>query len=86
VSVTLHNLYDISWCVNAQFIWDITQSYAMIFATELLVDWLKHAFITKFNNISADYYLQYLRIIQNDALSSSCYVRNQSELSFSKKN
>ncbi|KAI8925644.1 eukaryotic membrane protein family-domain-containing protein [Entophlyctis helioformis] len=31
-----------------------------VYATEVLVDWLKHAFITKFNNISAAVYARYV--------------------------
>nr|KAJ3420965.1 hypothetical protein HK105_004823 [Polyrhizophydium stewartii] len=42
----------------------------IVYATEILVDWLKHAFITKFNNISPSVYQRYNDSLCRDLLGA----------------
>ena len=42
----------------------------MVFASEIFVDWIKHAFITKFNDISPDVYRKYRAILSHDLATS----------------
>lgn len=41
----------------------------VVIGSELLVDWLKHSYITKFNRIRARIYLRYLRILSKDYIA-----------------
>lgn len=43
----------------------------MVITSELLVDWLKHAFITKFNQIRPSIYGKYIDILCKDLVIGS---------------
>jgi len=42
----------------------------MLLASEVVVDGVKHAFITKFNNIPAKVYKEYTALLANDVINS----------------
>ena len=42
----------------------------LVLLSEVFVDWTKHAFITKFNDISPDVYREYRGILAKDLASS----------------
>lgn len=42
----------------------------MVIGSEVFVDWIKHAFITKFNAISPDVYQKYRAILSRDLATS----------------
>ena len=44
-------------------------------ASEMLVDWLKHAFITKFNHIRPSVYQRYIDVLCRDLASMSSFGR-----------
>lgn len=44
---------------------------ALVYLSEILVDWLKHAFITKFNHIHPEVYGRFVDILCKDMLSNS---------------
>ena len=44
--------------------------FTVVLASEMLVDWIKHAFITKFNDISPDVYRRYRAILAKDLVTS----------------
>ncbi|KAG9016786.1 hypothetical protein FRB90_002163 [Tulasnella sp. 427] len=48
-----------------------------VLASELLVDWLKHAFITKFNHIRPSVYERYIDVLCRDLTTSSWYGRRR---------
>ena len=51
-------------------IWNRTlQPLALIFGTEIFIDSLKHAFITKFNHIPSSYYHNFKETLKNDFIS-----------------
>lgn len=43
----------------------------MVIASELMVDWLKHAFITKFNHIRPSIYGKYIDVLCKDLVIGS---------------
>lgn len=45
-------------------------------ASEMLVDWLKHAFITKFNHIRPSVYERYTDVLCRDLASGSAVGRH----------
>jgi len=71
--VVLHNIYDMSWHIPTPWLISTIQSFAVIITAELTVDWLKHCFVTKFNNVSYKCYPKYLAFLRYDALCSSSY-------------
>jgi len=50
---------------------DFAKSLAMICGCELLVDWIKHAFVTKFNRLRPDVYAKFIRILCADTAASA---------------
>ncbi|CAG2256414.1 TAPT1 [Mytilus edulis] len=52
--VFIRNMTEFSW--NPDHIWVIIPDAVMVLIAELFVDWIKHAFIVKFNEIPADVY------------------------------
>lgn len=54
-------------CFSADYMWGLFPDVVMVIISEVAVDVVKHAFITKFNDISADVKTQ---LIHNSELSS----------------
>ncbi|XP_072318321.1 transmembrane anterior posterior transformation protein 1 homolog [Eucyclogobius newberryi] len=66
--VCLRNMEQFSW--NGDHLWVLFPDVVMVIASEVAVDVVKHAFITKFNNISADVYGEYRASLAFDLVSS----------------
>lgn len=62
--VLIRNLSQRDWSVEA--IEDILPYMALILGTEFIIDWMKHSFIIKFNNLSVDIYPEYKLIIAQE--------------------
>ena len=66
------------WLVGLQFVFvqkveasaaewrELAMSFIMIIASEFSVDWIKHAFVIKFNRISPTVYFAFIRILCED--------------------
>lgn len=52
--VVVRNMTAVNW--KADHFFEMVPDLAMVMVGELIVDWLKHAFITKFNEIPAEVY------------------------------
>ena len=39
---------------------------ALVYGSEILVDWIKHSFVTRFNNINSNIYKTFTRILYKD--------------------
>ncbi|XP_029358290.1 transmembrane anterior posterior transformation protein 1 homolog [Echeneis naucrates] len=66
--VCLRNMEQFSW--NPDHLWVLFPDVLMVIASEVAVDIVKHAFITKFNDISADVYGEYRASLAFDLVSS----------------
>jgi hypothetical protein len=69
LSITLPRLHAIDWTSWESArgpLSEVGYVVAVIGASELVIDYVKHAFITKFNFISPDEYTHFRRIILND--------------------
>lgn len=62
-----------SWSIPYSWVSSTLQSCAIILGSELVIDWAKHCFVTKFNNVSWKAYPKYLAFLRYDALCSSPY-------------
>uniref|UniRef100_A0A914VZ59 Uncharacterized protein n=2 Tax=Plectus sambesii TaxID=2011161 RepID=A0A914VZ59_9BILA len=66
--VVVRNMTAVSWKIDHFF--EMVPDLAMVVLGELLVDWLKHAFITKFNEIPAEVYKDFTITIAYDVVKS----------------
>ncbi|XP_012579491.1 PREDICTED: transmembrane anterior posterior transformation protein 1 homolog [Condylura cristata] len=66
--VCLRNMEQFSW--NPDHLWVLFPDVCMVIASEIAVDTVKHAFITKFNDITADVYSEYRASLAFDLVSS----------------
>ncbi|XP_063813078.1 transmembrane anterior posterior transformation protein 1 homolog [Pseudophryne corroboree] len=66
--VCLRNMEQFSW--NPDHLWVLFPDVCMVIASEIVVDVIKHAFITKFNDITADVYSEYRASLAFELVSS----------------
>ncbi|XP_029020384.1 transmembrane anterior posterior transformation protein 1 homolog isoform X2 [Betta splendens] len=66
--VCLRNMEQFSW--NPDHLWVLLPDVLRVIASEIAVDIIKHAFITKFNDITADVYSEYRASLAFDLVSS----------------
>ncbi|XP_027863984.1 transmembrane anterior posterior transformation protein 1 homolog isoform X2 [Xiphophorus couchianus] len=68
IIVCLRNMEQFSW--NPDHLWMLFPDVFMVVMSEVAVDIIKHAFITKFNDITADVYSEYRASLAFDLVSS----------------
>ncbi|XP_043113495.1 transmembrane anterior posterior transformation protein 1 homolog isoform X3 [Puntigrus tetrazona] len=66
--VCLRNMEQFSW--NSDHLWVLLPDVFMVIMSEVAVDVVKHAFITKFNDITADVYSEYKASLAFELVSS----------------
>uniref|UniRef100_A0AAR2ILF1 Transmembrane anterior posterior transformation 1a n=1 Tax=Pygocentrus nattereri TaxID=42514 RepID=A0AAR2ILF1_PYGNA len=66
--VCLRNMEQFSW--NSDHLWVLLPDVLMVVTSEVAVDVVKHAFITKFNDITADVYSEYKASLAFELVSS----------------
>ncbi|KIP06627.1 hypothetical protein PHLGIDRAFT_106799 [Phlebiopsis gigantea 11061_1 CR5-6] len=59
------------WFRGNNVLWTISYPVVTVMISEMLVDWLKHAFITKFNHIRPSVYERYTDVLCRDLASAS---------------
>lgn len=82
VIVCVHNLNDLSWQLTQDTIWNIAYIVLIVAGMEVIVDWLKHAFITRFNKMQSSIFLNFSKIIamgvvQQDDIPDACYTTSK---------
>ncbi|KAL6310469.1 DUF747-domain-containing protein [Sparassis latifolia] len=65
------------WFRGNNVIWTISYPVLTVMVSEMLVDWLKHAFITKFNHIRPSVYERYTDVLCRDLASGSAVGRRR---------
>ncbi|KII92363.1 hypothetical protein PLICRDRAFT_103879 [Plicaturopsis crispa FD-325 SS-3] len=63
------------WFRGNNVVWTISYPVLTVMVSEMLVDWLKHAFITKFNHIRPSVYERYTDVLCRDLASGSAVGR-----------
>ncbi|KAJ7096346.1 eukaryotic membrane protein family-domain-containing protein [Mycena epipterygia] len=63
------------WAWGNNVLWTISYPVLTVLVSEMLVDWLKHAFITKFNHIRPSVYERYTDVLCRDLASGSAVGR-----------
>ncbi|XP_069140488.1 transmembrane anterior posterior transformation protein 1 homolog [Argopecten irradians] len=66
--VFIQNMTEFSW--NIEHVWVIIPDVVIVFCAEFMVDWVKHAFILKFNEMSADIYHSYKKRLSEDMIAN----------------
>ncbi|KAI0087968.1 DUF747-domain-containing protein [Irpex rosettiformis] len=59
------------WFTGNSALWTVSYPVITVMVSEMLVDWLKHAFITKFNHIRPSVYERYTDVLCRDLASAS---------------
>jgi len=65
------------WFRGNNVIWTISYPVLTVMISEMLVDWLKHAFIIKFNHIRPSVYERYTDVLCQDLASGSAFGRHR---------
>ncbi|KAF9050234.1 eukaryotic membrane protein family-domain-containing protein [Panaeolus papilionaceus] len=63
------------WFRGQNVLWTISYPVLTVLMSEMLVDWLKHAFMTKFNHIRPSVYERYTDVLCRDLASMSAVGR-----------
>ncbi|KAF8893387.1 eukaryotic membrane protein family-domain-containing protein [Infundibulicybe gibba] len=63
------------WFRGNNVLWTISYPVLTVMVSEMLVDWLKHAFITKFNHIRPSVYERFTDVLCRDLASGSAVGR-----------
>ncbi len=50
--------------------WSLTPDCLLVLAVEFVIDWVKHAFITRFNEMTSDVYKDYTTSLAYDLAQS----------------
>ncbi|OWF51710.1 transmembrane anterior posterior transformation protein 1 homolog [Mizuhopecten yessoensis] len=66
--VFIRNMTEFNW--NIEHVWVIIPDAVIVLCAELCVDWVKHAFILKFNEMPADIYHTYKVRLSEDMISN----------------
>jgi hypothetical protein len=66
------------WFRGNNVLWTISYPVVTVLVSEIMVDWLKHAFITKFNHIRPSVYERYIDVLCRDLASGSVVGRHGS--------
>ncbi|XP_077992355.1 transmembrane anterior posterior transformation protein 1 homolog [Glandiceps talaboti] len=66
--VILRNMTEFNW--DLDHLWELIPDVLTVLIAEVCVDWVKHAFITKFNEIPADVYQEYRTSLAQDMVGS----------------
>ncbi|XP_046851504.1 transmembrane anterior posterior transformation protein 1 homolog [Xenia sp. Carnegie-2017] len=66
--VILRNMHELQWDID--HFYELLMSATLLLSSEVFVDWVKHAFITKFNCISSEVYREYRELLAVDATTS----------------
>lgn len=66
--VLFRNMTEFSW--NSEHFWVLIPDMIFVLLAEFIVDWLKHAFITKFNEIPAEVYGEFKTSLAYDMTTS----------------
>lgn len=72
--IVVHNASDSTWNFTLSWASEILGACVLVFASEILVDWIKHGFVSKFNNFSFRVYDKFLRILRADLVVFDPYV------------
>lgn len=70
--IGFRNMTEVSATLDFDYVFHgLAIPLGLVFCSEILVDWLKHSFITKFNHIHPDVYSKYMDTLCKDFESSS---------------
>ncbi|MCJ1380274.1 hypothetical protein MMC17_003377 [Xylographa soralifera] len=65
-----------SFTVLPDWIGQVLSPFLLVLGTEMLVDWLKHAYINKFNNVKPNIYGRFLDVLAKDYYSNAFADQN----------
>ncbi|KAK7742406.1 hypothetical protein SLS53_004552 [Cytospora paraplurivora] len=68
-----HSILPMSFTILPSWLWsgEVLSPFLIVIGSEMLVDWIKHAYINKFNNIKPNFYSRILDILCKDYYTNS---------------
>jgi hypothetical protein len=71
IVITIRNFADLHWDLSYRWIESMVVAVALVTASEISVDWIKHAFITKFNQLNSKIYREITTGILRDLIDKN---------------
>lgn len=79
--IGIRNMSEMTGGLSLKFVFEgLLLPLGVVYLSEIFVDWLKHAFITKFNHIHPDVYVKFSSILAKDFETVSEGIDAQSTL------
>ncbi|MCJ1397451.1 hypothetical protein MMC11_000644 [Xylographa trunciseda] len=76
IPIRSSSMLPFSFTVLPDWIGQVLSPFLLVLGTEMLVDWLKHAYINKFNNIKPNIYGRFLDVLAKDYYSNAFADQN----------
>jgi hypothetical protein len=75
-SFTASSIIPLSFTIFPQWLGQVFSPFLLVLGSEMLVDWLKHAYITKFNQTKPEIYDKFLDVLTKDYYSDAFTDQN----------
>ncbi|MCJ1387572.1 hypothetical protein MMC18_000415 [Xylographa bjoerkii] len=76
IPIRSSSILPFSFTVLPDWIGQVFSPFLLVLGTEMLVDWLKHAYINKFNNVKPNIYGRFLDVLAKDYYSNAFADQN----------
>lgn len=77
--VRSHSILPASFTILPHWTGDVLSPFLLVLGSEMVVDWVKHAYISKFNNIKPALYQKFLDVLAKDYYTNVSYFRHLNE-------
>jgi hypothetical protein len=61
-----HSILPVSFTILPNWTGEVLSPFLLVLGSEMIVDWLKHAYISKFNNVKPAVYQKFLDVLAKD--------------------
>jgi hypothetical protein len=68
------SILPMSFTIFPKYIGQVLNPFLLVLGSEMVVDWLKHAYITKFNQTKPEIYGKFLDVLAKDYYSDVCFA------------
>jgi Eukaryotic membrane protein family len=76
VPLRSNSILPMSFTILPNWTGEVLSPFLLVLGSEMIVDWLKHAYISKFNNVKPALYQKFLDVLAKDYYTNvSCHVK-----------
>ncbi|MDP2436244.1 MAG: TAPT1 family protein [archaeon] len=70
--IMLHNSHDLDWALTSAYFYNhLAFPFLAVLGSEIIIDWVKHCFATRFNLMTPEVYDSFFAILRKDVLRSN---------------